>query len=117
MESFMELTKQIKYEFLEELLSYYESEHTFDRKNHDHFAQVKQLATPWFELIEIWEDKGNEIVHKIPVFPNQLKNTKDNMEIMILHSLFQDVRRKRYMELYHSCHYVFDLILEPDERH
>ncbi|WP_017187406.1 DUF1798 family protein, partial [Alkalibacillus haloalkaliphilus] len=79
------------------------------------FNQVKAETLPLFEKIEKWEEEAQAIVHKIAIFPNQIKNTKDNLEIMILHSYFHDVRKKRFMELYQSVMYNLDLVINDEK--
>ncbi|MET3682302.1 hypothetical protein ABID56_000381 [Alkalibacillus flavidus] len=111
MDSFIELTKQLRFQLLEDCLKRYEDGYKFNRKIYDEFYQVKDESLSQFEQIEQWEDDANAVVHRIPLFPNQIKNTKDNLEIMILHSYFHDVRKKRFMELYQSVMYNLDLIL------
>ncbi len=111
-EEFLRLTEEIKNRDLEEMHHRYFYERKFDRKNYDDFNLMKQEATPVFEKIEKWEEEANTHVHKLPIFPNQIKNTKDNIEIMILHSYFNDVRKKRFVELYQSVQYNLNLILD-----
>ncbi|MGP4071910.1 DUF1798 family protein [Piscibacillus sp. B03] len=115
MEEFLRLTKEITYQDLEAIHHRYFNERKFDRKNYDDFNLMKKEATPIFEKIEKWEEDANKVVHLIPIFPNQIKNTKDNLEIMILHSYFNDVRKKRFVELYQSVKYNMNLILEDPE--
>ncbi len=111
MEEFIAFTKDLKENLLENLLHQYSEGRKFNRKDYDDFAIVKKETYPLFEQIEKWETDAHALVHKLPIFPNQITNTKDNLEIMILHSYFHDVRRKRFMELYHSVLYNFDLVL------
>ena len=112
MEEFIAVTKDLKENLLEDLFYKYTEGRKFNRKDYDDFAIVKKESYPLFDQIEKWETEAQAIVHKLPIFPNQITNTKDNLEIMILHSYFHDVRRKRFMELYHSVLYNFDLVLD-----
>ncbi|WP_054753104.1 DUF1798 family protein [Piscibacillus salipiscarius] len=111
----MRLTRELKDQDVEEIHDRYFYDRKFDRKNYDDFNLMKEEATPIFEKIEKWEDDANDLVHKLPIFPNQIKNTKDNLEIMILHSYFNDVRKKRFVELYQSVKYNLNLILDEQQ--
>ncbi|WP_411953300.1 DUF1798 family protein [Alkalibacillus sp. S2W] len=111
MQAFIDLTKELRHQLLENCFDRYENGYKFNRKIYDEFYQVKNESLNQFEKIEKWEEDANAIVHQIPLFPNQIKNTKDNLEIMILHSYFHDVRKKRFMELYQSVMYNLDLVL------
>ncbi|SDN60541.1 DUF1798 family protein [Tenuibacillus multivorans] len=112
MQEFLRLTENILKQDVEAMYHRYFYERKFDRKNYDDFNLMKEEATPIFDKIEKWEKDANQIVHKLPLFPNQIKNTLDNLEIMILHSYFNDVRKKRFMELYQSVKYNMNLILD-----
>ncbi|WP_188205987.1 DUF1798 family protein [Alkalibacillus aidingensis] len=114
MNEFMQLTVELREEILEGCLDRYEHGQKYDRKNYDHFYYIKEETKPLFEKIETWEEDAQAIVHKLPIFPNQIQNTKDNLEIMILHSYFHDVRKKRFMELYHSVMYNLDIVLNQE---
>ncbi|GEN45119.1 hypothetical protein AHA02nite_08950 [Alkalibacillus haloalkaliphilus] len=115
MQQFMQLTNEVRNVILEDCLNRYEHGKKFDRKNYDDFNQVKAETLPLFEKIEKWEEEAQAIVHKIAIFPNQIQNTKDNLEIMILHSYFHDVRKKRFMELYQSVMYNLDLVINDEK--
>ncbi|WP_343782660.1 DUF1798 family protein [Alkalibacillus silvisoli] len=116
MQEFMQLTTDLRNNVLEDCLRRYEHGRKFDRKNYDDFNYIKHETLPQFEKIEKWEEDANTVVHMIALFPNQIKNTKDNLEIMILHSYFHDVRKKRFMELYQSVMYNLDLILNDEKQ-
>ncbi|RPF55803.1 DUF1798 family protein [Aquisalibacillus elongatus] len=112
MDAFLQLTDEILNHDLERIHHRYFYERKFDRKIYDDFNQMKEEANPVFDKIERWETDANELVHKLPLFPNQIKNTKDNLEIMVLHSYFNDVRKKRFVELYQSVKYNLDIIMD-----
>ncbi|TFB23998.1 DUF1798 family protein [Filobacillus milosensis] len=112
MNEFLRLTEDILKNDLETLYDKYMNGRKFDRKNYDDFNLMKEETSPIFDKIEQWEQDANAIVHKLPLFPNQIKNTKDNLEIMILHSYFHDVRKKRFMELYQSVKYNLNIIMD-----
>ena len=73
------------------------------------FQMVKANADPVFNLLDKWADgmyeriqKGNSELHQ-----PQIDATKDNMESFVLHSFYKDTRKRRFMEIYKSCHYIF----------
>ncbi|WP_047985279.1 DUF1798 family protein [Ornithinibacillus californiensis] len=81
------------------------------------FESVKEKTLPVYELLEKWEKLALEIIKesKISVHPNQIVSTRENMELLLMHSYFVDVRRRRYMELNQSIIYVFDQLLRAVE--
>ncbi|UUI38065.1 DUF1798 family protein [Oceanobacillus oncorhynchi] len=89
------------------------SEAPSDRKDRSFFNMVKAETAPIYDLLESWERDASAAVkeRKASVHPNQVQSTRENMELLLMHSYYLDVRRKRYMELYTSIRYVFDLLL------
>lgn len=89
-----------------------------DRKDRDYFQMVKEETVPVYQLIAQWEEDALSIVkeRKANVHPNQVVSTRENMELLLMHSFYMDTRKKRYMELYRSILYVFDLLLEDIEQ-
>lgn len=77
------------------------------------FLKMKKETAPIYDLLEKWEDTTLHLIkkRKLNVHPHQIKSTKENMELLILHSYYVDARRRRYMELNHSCIYIFDQLL------
>ncbi|QHS22551.1 DUF1798 family protein [Virgibacillus sp. MSP4-1] len=98
-------------ELLEKSLQRYNEGNKVDRKDREEFERIKKETAPIFELINHWEKEVNDHIATLNVMPNQVENTKDNMELLLLHSYYIDVRRKRFMELYHSIDYVMNRIL------
>ncbi|WP_249871835.1 DUF1798 family protein [Oceanobacillus saliphilus] len=78
------------------------------------FLMVKEETMPVYQLLEEWEDGALKVVkeRKAKVHPHQITSTKENMELVLMHSYYVDTRRKRYMELHRSIIYVFDLLME-----
>lgn len=78
------------------------------------FLKMKDSTSPIYDLLEEWEEQALSFVQerKVNVHPHQITSTRENMELLILHSYYVDARRKRYMELNHSCHYIFDQLLK-----
>ncbi|MFC0523196.1 DUF1798 family protein [Pontibacillus salicampi] len=98
---------------------YLSSEKPTDKKDYTLFNKVKEETGPLFELIEEWYQEAERFLKQIPqptVFPLQLQNTKDNFELVLLHSYYIDVKKKRYMELYHSIHFVLNQLLDDINR-
>ncbi|MCA0983061.1 YppE family protein [Halobacillus yeomjeoni] len=106
-------TKELK-QLIDRLhLQFIESEGPVDKKDHAFFNKVKQETGPMFEINEAWRDEAEVFVkeRKASVHPNQVKSTHENIEMIILHSYYLDVDRKRFKELYQSVHYVLDMML------
>lgn len=84
-----------------------------NKRDYEFFSYVKDKTTPIFLLIDEWEQSANELIQKreISIHPQQVASTKDNFELLLLHSYYIDVKKKRYMELYQAIQYVFDLAL------
>jgi hypothetical protein len=84
-----------------------------NRRDRDFFEMVKTETEPIYELLEAWEKKALEKVkeRKVSVHPHQVASTKENMELVLMHSYFMDAREKRYMELYKSILFIFDQLL------
>ncbi|CDQ19537.1 protein of unknown function [Halobacillus karajensis] len=88
-----------------------------DKKSYEFFNKVKEETSPLFELNNTWLGEAEAFVkdRKTNVHPNQVKSTHENIEMLILHSYYLDVHRKRFKELYQSVHYVLDMILNDLE--
>ncbi|NBJ71475.1 MULTISPECIES: DUF1798 family protein [Clostridia] len=84
-----------------------------NRKDRALFQKVKEKTTPIYQLLEKWEEESLQLIRerKVNVHPHQIVSTKENMELLLMHSYYIDVRRKRYMELNHSVQYIFDQLL------
>ncbi|MFS0672640.1 DUF1798 family protein [Ornithinibacillus sp. 179-J 7C1 HS] len=106
-------TNQLKQE-LDNLKNIFEQNNPpEDRKDKVFFEMVKKETLPIYELLGKWEELALEIIKesKISVHPNQVVSTRENMELLLMHSYYVDVRRRRYMELHQSVMYVFDQLL------
>ncbi|MFD1068132.1 YppE family protein [Oceanobacillus locisalsi] len=116
-----EQTEQLN-QYLDALRERFENEEAPpDRKDRDFFNMVKTETAPVYDALEMWERDASAAVkeRKAAVHPNQIQSTRENMELLLMHSYYLDVRRKRYIELYTSIRYVFDLLLdtlEEDEK-
>lgn len=106
-------TKQFK-EHLDKLKERYEENNPPEnKKDKEFFLMVKEYTTPIHALLEEWEEKTLQVVkdRKVNIHPQQVTSTRENMELLIMHSFYIDAKRKRYMELNHSAHYVLDQLL------
>lgn len=90
-----------------------------NRRDRDFFQKVKNETSPIYEALESWEEVTLILVkeRRVNVHPHQVTSTRENMELILMHSYFMDARRKRYMELHNSVLYIFDQIInELDEK-
>ncbi|WP_164668795.1 DUF1798 family protein [Virgibacillus doumboii] len=85
-----------------------------NRRDKDFFLKVKAYTEPIYELLEKWEDNALQVVkeRKVNLHPQQVTSTKENMGLLLMHSFYIDVKRKRYMELNHSVNFILDQLLE-----
>lgn len=88
-----------------------------NKKSMDLFMDVKRKTEPVYAMLETWETDALEIVkqRKVNVHPHQITSTRENMELLLMHSYYIDAKRKRYMELNHSVLYIFDQLLRELE--
>ncbi|WP_100010823.1 DUF1798 family protein [Lentibacillus sediminis] len=108
-----EQTKQLK-QHIDWLKDRYETTPAPEnRKDKQLFMRVKEETTPIYDLLENWETEALKAVkaRNVNVHPQQIASTKENAELFMMHSYYIDVRRKRYMELHRSIHYIFDQLL------
>ncbi|WP_245837227.1 DUF1798 family protein [Virgibacillus phasianinus] len=84
-----------------------------NKKDKQFFMDVKRKTEPVYAMLETWESDVLAIVkqRKVNVHPHQVTSTRENMELLLMHSYYIDVKRKRYMELNHSVLYIFDQLL------
>ncbi|MDL4840842.1 DUF1798 family protein [Aquibacillus rhizosphaerae] len=111
---FKRMTLELK-ERLDRLAQYYlENEKPKDKRDKDFFMFVREQTTPTFQLLQEWEMEALKFVKNrdVRVHPQQVSSTKENMDLLLMHSYYIDVNRKRYMNLNKSVHYVFDILLE-----
>src|SRR5690625_3488570 len=83
-----------------------------------YFQYVKEETTPIFDLLAEWEEEALSFIkeRKGYVHFKQIIATKENMELIILHSYYKDIRKRRYMEYHSSCLYVFNQLKEEIQR-
>ncbi|MDC3413013.1 YppE family protein [Aquibacillus sp. 3ASR75-11] len=97
---------------------YLTSQKPEDKKDHAFFSFVKEETTPTYLLNQQWEEQAMRFVQnkKVHVHPQQIVSTSENIALLLMHSYYIDVRKKRYMELHHSVLYVFNRLLEDVDR-
>ncbi|ALX47929.1 DUF1798 family protein [Lentibacillus amyloliquefaciens] len=108
-----EQTIQLKEE-LERLKNIYEENNPPEsKKDKDFFEMMKVQTAPIYDLLAEWEENTLKIVkeRRVNVHPQQVTSTRENMELLLLNSYYVDVKRRRYMELDHSIHFIFDQLL------
>jgi len=79
------------------------------------FLEMKKESEPVFATLDKWVERSEELVkqRKITVLhPQQIDATKENMESLVLHSYYKDTRKRRFMEIYKSCYYIFAQLLK-----
>lgn len=91
---------------------YHKSEPPKNRRDTQFFSYVKEETAPIFSLLDEWEQACLNAFENqsINVFPGQIQSTKENMELIIMHSYYKDIRKKRYMSYIQSIEFVFDQI-------
>ncbi|TRM12540.1 DUF1798 family protein [Lentibacillus cibarius] len=107
-------TKQFKnyLEVLEE--KYNENKPPESKKDRQFFQMVKNYTAPIYDLLTEWENHALQAVkeRQVNLHPQQITSTKENMELLMLHSFYIDVKRKRYKELNHSIYFILDRLLD-----
>lgn len=84
-----------------------------DFKDRDFFENVKADANPLHMLLNDWEEESLALLKQdtsAPVHPHQIVSTRENIELIIMHSHYSDVRERRYMELNISVNYVLGIL-------
>ncbi|WP_188453897.1 DUF1798 family protein [Virgibacillus oceani] len=108
-----EQTEQLKQELNLLKDRYVNNQPPEDKRDKAFFLFVKEYTAPIYKLLENWEAAALKTVkeRKVTVHPHQVTSTRENMELILMHSFYIDVKRKRYMELNHSVHFIFDQLL------
>lgn len=84
-----------------------------NKRDPQFFEMVRKETEPLFDLIHKWEEETLAAIkqRQFHVHPQQIIATKENFELILMHSYYIDVKKQRYMELYQAIQYVFDLLL------
>lgn len=82
----------------------------------DFFLQMKEETAPMYQLLAKWEEDALAEVkaRNVQVHPHQVNSTVENIELLILHSYYKDIRKRKYMEYYYSTHYVCNQLLDSN---
>lgn len=112
MKEFQHITKQLV-DNLSVLEAKYRDNKEIERSR-DYFIYVKSETEELFNLIDLWAEQATSLVqkHKLSLFTKQITATKENMEALIMHSYYKDVRKRQYMEISQACDYIFSQCLE-----
>lgn len=83
-------------------------------KDKTFFQYVRNETKVLFDMLDEWEKLAEDFVlqRRSGVHLHQIQATKNNMQTLILHSYYKDVRKRRYMEIYKSCKFIFQQVLK-----
>lgn len=115
MKQFLQLTEQLNTYLDKLIVEFQQGEKPIGDKTY--FLQVKEETEPYFSKIEEWEELSLDFIknkHSL-LHPQQINSTKENMEALMLHSYYKDVRKRRYMEMNKSCRYIFQQLMKELE--
>ncbi|WP_174613569.1 DUF1798 family protein [Virgibacillus ihumii] len=106
-------TEQLKQKLQQLKYKYEENDPPEDRKDKEFFLMVKSQTEPIYQMLDNWEEEALAVVkdQKVSLHPHQVTSTKENMGLLLMHSFYIDVKRKRYMELNHSVNFIFDQLI------
>lgn len=113
MEKLTVKTTQLK-NHLHSLLDRYEKNKPPENMNDkEFFLKMKCATASIYDLLEKWEALTLKEIKKrtIMLHPHQIVSTRENIELLILHSYYMDARHRRYMELNQSSVYILGQIL------
>jgi|SRR5699024_2380249 len=112
MQNLIYLTTQLQ-RHLEKLKQTFEQDNKPD-KGVTFFQKVKKETEPIFHILDQWERESLDTLNRVDIslYPQQITSTKENMEALLLYSYYKDVRKRRYMEIYKSCHYIYATLLK-----
>ncbi|MGM0522781.1 MAG: DUF1798 family protein [Bacillota bacterium] len=76
------------------------------------FSMIKEEVTPQFQLLEQWEEELLTDIksHALSIHPSLVQSTRENMELIIMHSFYHDTDVKRFNELVKSVDVVIDMV-------
>lgn len=78
------------------------------------FLKMKEETSSIYDLLATWEEQclAEVKLRNLQVHPHQVHATAENIELLILHSYYKDLRKRKYMEYYNSSHYVCNQVLD-----
>lgn len=73
------------------------------------FEMVKKETNPIFALLNEWEKNVLGLIDQslTTLYPQQIHATTENMQAVIIQSYYKDIRKRRFIESYKSCYYIF----------
>jgi len=82
-------------------------------KDRSFFKQMKEETKPIYELLSEWKSETLKFIAngQSKLFPHQIEATVENIEMIILHSYYIDIRRRFYMEYFNSTIYILEQLL------
>lgn len=83
----------------------------------EQFEKMKKETTPIFDLLEIWEESTLALIkqRELTLHPQQIIATKENYEMLLMHSYYKDIRIRKYNETNKSSHYILEQIIRELE--
>lgn len=83
----------------------------------EQFEVMKKETTPIFDLLVKWEESTLALVKErgITLHPQQIIATRENYEMLLMHSYYKDIRIRKYNETNKSCHYILEQIIRELE--
>lgn len=84
-------------------------------QDREFFMKMKEETKPLFTLLSRWEKNALAFIkqyHTKKVFPHQIIATRENIEVLTMHSYYIDIRKRLYMERLHSCRLVLQHLLQ-----
>src|SRR5690625_7318755 len=104
MQHLYELTNTLILE-LERLKDIFSKQNESTENKQDYFQYVKEETTHIYDLLSDWEEEAMVFVKKRKghVHYKQIVATKENMQLIILHRYYKDLRKRTYMQYPYSC--------------
>lgn len=87
-------------------------------KNRAFFEEIRKEADATFQLLDGWVEQATIVVEQKEIkvlHLQQIEATKENVESLVLHSYYKDTRKRRFIEIYKSCYYIFAQVLNELE--
>ncbi len=83
-------------------------------RNRTLFEMVKQQVDPVLDTLDAWELEALHMIQtkEISLHPKQVDATCENMKAFLMHSFYKDTRKRKFIEIYKSCTYIFSHILK-----
>lgn len=108
----LNITEQLINDLYQLKEQFYLEQHIDDEKSF--FSEVKEATEPIFQRLHAWEEETLSHIQqqKSAVHLKQVIATKENIELLIVHGYFKDMRKRRFMEYYQSSLFVLNNLKE-----